>query len=64
MTLPRKTRVMRIVVALLLTMLTGCAVVRLPVRGYHFAYCDQMNRDGVHCDRWATPCGSLHCSDR
>jgi hypothetical protein len=52
------------VVALLLALailMSGCAVVRLPVRAYHFAYCDSMNADGVHCDKWATPCGTLDC---
>ncbi len=44
-----------------LCLLTGCGAVRLPVKAYHFAYCDKMNADGVHCDFWATPCGRLNC---
>ena len=49
-------------VALLLILLTvGCVVAKAPVRAYHFAYCQKMNADGVHCDAWATPCGKLEC---
>ena len=48
---------------LALVLLSGCAVVKAPVKAYHFLYCNQMNADGVHCDSWATPCGRLDCHD-
>ena len=46
---------------LLAGLLTGCSALKAPVKAYHFMYCDQMNPDGLHCDRWATPCGTLDC---
>ena len=52
----------KLAIAVILALaLSGCTVAKLPVRAYHFAYCDKMNQDGVHCDRWATPCGRLEC---
>jgi hypothetical protein len=50
-----------VLIVLMAVILTGCAVKRIVAAPYHFAYCDQMNPDGVHCDWWATPCGKLHC---
>ena len=49
------------VLGLLLLVCSGCAVKRGVWKVYHFAYCNQMNPDGIHCDRWATPCGTLDC---
>lgn len=43
--------------------LSGCAAKKVVTVPYHWAYCDKMNADGVHCDRWATPCGTLHCKE-
>lgn len=52
----------RLILALVLTLLlAGCAVRRAPQKFYHVTYCDKMNADGIHCDRWATPCGRLKC---
>jgi hypothetical protein len=45
----------------ILALTSGCVVARAPVKAYHFAYCNQINPDGVHCERWATPCGRLEC---
>lgn len=51
----------RLIPILLLTLLlSGCAI-KAPQKLYHFAYCNQMNADGQHCDWWATPCGKLRC---
>jgi hypothetical protein len=55
---------MKLAFLLVVLMLTGCAAKRAahaPSKLYHFAYCDQMNPDGKHCDLWATPCGKLQC---
>ena len=56
----------RILMIVLVLLLTGCAAKRIaqaPQKLYHFAYCDKMNADGKHCDRWATPCGQLVCKE-
>jgi hypothetical protein len=52
----------RLLLIFVLVLMTGCMrVVNSPARLYHFAYCDKMNADKVHCDFWATPCGKLEC---
>lgn len=53
----------RVVLPLVMMAMCGCAkkVIHAPVAAYHFAYCDHMNPDGKHCDRWATECGTLDC---
>ena len=49
-----------VLIVLALAFFAGGCAFKGPVKAYHFLYCDQMNADKVHCDRWATPNGKLH----